>query len=300
MLISVAAAEDLQPTDHCGDVAPEIRIAADASGTATLTVFGVQGSVVADGAASGNGISYTFSNPALTSWIQQGNDPFVCVSGNADGDHFYGPFPGKVLRLTASNATAALATTLRRRYGSSFITSQRKWMKCPQQELLPLTGDHLAMAACRFEFGTPHGQFVGGSVDMALLGGAVAPYDKLASETYRKDIQSCPIPPNRSGWANGVSLTNRRLTNTTSLVAGHACRWLIGPTGMAGDIESDVARQDGRIPSIETVGFHGTNLAGFEDMATFRCRISRVGAENSFDCRNRLGDRFVYSFTVSR
>src|SRR5262245_10296316 len=133
------------------------------------------------------------------------------------------PAAGQVLQLTSGNATAALTDVLRRRFGSTFTSARQKWVRCPKQELFPPTDDHSAIALCRFEFGNRGGRFVGGYADMGLVDGDVALYDELSTRSYRKDLRACRIPSTRGGWVNGITLSDRRLTATSSLGGGSGC-----------------------------------------------------------------------------
>jgi hypothetical protein len=135
---------------------------------------------------------------------------------------------------------------------------------------------------------------------MSLIHGLIIPTATLTAGTVKKTMQQCTVPLIRRGWANGVWLSNRRLWNSESIGKGHACARLVGPAGMVGDIETEAALHPTSNFRGVSVGFHGTNLAGFEDVATFPCQVRQNGDRNRFDCRNRLGDRFVYSFVLHK
>lgn len=303
MVVTDRADNDLQETDNCApNDADSLRITGTASGTATLTQAFINGNLKADASVVGNTTSYAFSHPTLTAYIRRGNDPFTCVSGNVDGDHFFGAFQGKALRLTSANATAGLRQALEAHFKAVFTNATRKWLTCPRQELIPASGNSSAVAACEFEFGRSGGIYHGGSTSMYLADGHVDTIDYLNKVTtvYTKRLQRCQIASTRSGWVNGVVLKGRTLANSGSLGEGRRCAFLVGPAGMASDIESDVALHPTRHLTTYLVGLHGTNQAGFEERSVFRCRVTEAGQLRRFDCLNGLGDRFVYGFTLGR
>jgi hypothetical protein len=126
------------------------------------------------------------------------------------------------------------------------------------------------------------------------------PEDTVHAYSYSKRRRSCThLNPTRSGWVNGVRLTGRKLIANSFL----GCRSLPSAAGMVGDIDSSAAVQWPRsFRSKITLGLHGTNRAGFQDRARFTCRVSKRGDRSTpryvFDCTNKLGDGFRYSFTV--
>jgi hypothetical protein len=94
-------------------------------------------------------------------------------------------------------------------------------------------------------------------------------------------------------------LSGRRLRASGSL--GKPCSALVGSAGMGGDLESEVARRYPRpMPKHYTAYEHGTNRAGFQDEAVYPCRVTKRAKRYTFRCANKLGDRFIYSFTVTR
>jgi hypothetical protein len=268
--------------------------------SAVLAVTGVQGNAYSTSAvANGDTATYSFTNASLTAWLAR-HDPFVCVSGTADGDAFFGVFAGKALSLTSSGATTVLSNALAAKFGGSFTHATTTWVRCPDSEISPpaVSGDTFT-ATCRFAFRTGK-SLAEGATQMALKSGVAAPSGTLIAVTGSTDLRNCAIPSQRRGWANGVWLSNRNLMNSGTLGQGRRCAWLVGPAGMAADIESDVAARAGRPLAREVVGLHGTNLAGFEDIATFPCAVSHRKTNYRFDCRNKLGERFVYSFNLHR
>jgi hypothetical protein len=68
--------------------------------------------------------------------------------------------------------------------------------------------------------------------------------------------------------------------------------------GMIGDLEYAVVSRYPRPLTRARAYEHGTNTAGFGDQAAFPCHVHRTGNRYSFACSNKLGDKFVYGFTV--
>lgn len=300
LVISESAASDPNAEECASNDADSLEIIASREGAATLTMPFVEGAVQAQGTLSGLTVTYIFSNPALTNAMNRGRDPFTCASGNADGDQFYGGFDGKVLRVTSQNATGALLGALRGRYGNRFVQSSRKWTECPQVEIIPESETFAPYALCEFEFAGGGGVYVGGSTQVVLAGGVLDASSYLRARTYRKATQTCHIPQTKGGWVNGAYLTDRTLTNSESLGKGKACASLVGPAGMASDLEyPTVASAHPRLNHVVAYE-HGTNRAGFQARVVFPCRVTRSGNRYSFSCRNRLGDHFTYAFTVHR
>jgi hypothetical protein len=52
------------------------------------------------------------------------------------------------------------------------------------------------------------------------------------------------------------------------------------------------------LPRRITVFLHGTNTAGFEDVARFTCNMRRSGYSYAASCQNKLGDSFRFGFKV--
>jgi hypothetical protein len=284
-------AESCDPT-----MADQLTVHATKDGTASLTMSFVQGAVTVTGTVDAAKITYSFVNPTLTTAFQRGRDPFNCVSGNADGDTFFGHFDGKQLRLTSAGATAALRAELARRYGTAFTKASRVWVACPAAELIS-TDEFGEFAACRFNFGNRGGVFRTGQPSMLLISGLFVP-DYMKAFSYRKALSVCPIPRTVGGWVNGASISGRRLVAGGLFGNRRHCRQMAGPAGMLSDIDYDASQQAVRALAHLKVGFHGTNLAGFEKQVAFTCKFRASGLNYRFDCANKLGDRFVYSFTL--
>jgi hypothetical protein len=172
--------------------------------------------------------------------IKRGNDPFACVSGGADGDHFCGAFSGKVLILTQATVQAGLIAALKQKYGSVSTGAPQKWVKCPRQEFVPATSTFSRVRSVRVRVRSCRGRLPRRVRRHVPRRGQVEPSD-LKAQTYRKTFERCAIPATKSGWVNGASLTGRQLWNTQSLGNGRACAQLIGGAGMASDIEYEVA-----------------------------------------------------------
>ena len=245
---------------------------------------------------------YLFSSPALTRAIEiDGRDPFTCLSGDADKDSFLGHFAGRELRLTAANATAALRAFLTKKYAAAFTRARVKWVTCPAVEFEQATSDSPSRVACEFEFGKPGSVYRGGETTAYLVGGEpdVASGTFHARVVHKNMIACLAVPKARSGWVNGVSLSDRVLVNTASLGDRRHCEHLVGGAGMVADVETEAAIRFPTVLKHLTVGFHGTNRAGFSMKATFPCRVKRSGSRYAVTCRNRLGDAFIYRFTVN-
>jgi hypothetical protein len=202
----------------------------------------------------------------------------------------------KVARITPQNATAALESLLKSRFHAVFTAAPRKWLACPSEEINFFPENHFA--ACEFEFGRPGGNFYGGSTTVRLINGKLDASKYFEVGSYRKNLQTCQIPPTKSGWVNGAYLTGRTLRYTGSLGDARTCQRLIGPAGMAADLEYPIATRPNAALRNVVAHVHGTNTAGFEARVVFPCRASRIGSRFRFDCRNRLGDRFIYTFVL--
>ena len=302
MVLTDRAANDFENVGACApNEAVSIRIVGNAAGHASLTQYFIKGALSSEAAVTNATATYVFSHPTLTAFIDRGNDPFTCLSGNADGDQYYGPFDGKTLRITSTNAAAGLRRALASHFKNTYTRAPHQWVACPMSEFIPPTAKSAGFAPCEFEFGRPGGLFYSGGTSMFLADGSAEPVADLNKVTtvYRKRMQPCSIPSVRSGWVNGVVLANRSLANSESLGKGRTCAFLVGSAGMASDIESEVASNPGRPLTHFVVAFHGTNQAGFEAKAIFNCAVSQAAGRWRFDCHNQLADRFVYGFTVS-
>jgi hypothetical protein len=295
--VLVSDAVDKDDDTKCADYeADSLTIGADST-AARLRMPNVDGSMSAAGSWAGSTVTYVFSSPVLTDNLRR-SDPFTCASGASDGDEFFGGFGGKILKITPANASAALTAELTRRFGTSFTRAARKWLKCPKEEIMPESEDSAPAALCDFEFSLGHERYRGGGTTFVLVSGVLST-SYFRSRTYTKTVRICRIAATKGGWVNGVRLTDRKLRAAESL--GRPCSWLVGGAGIAGDIEAEVARRYPRpMPKRYTLYQHGTNRAGFQDEAVFPCRVSKRGARYTFRCSNNLGDRLIYSFTVTR
>lgn len=300
LLISDSAATDPSAEACAANEADSIEINATPDGQATLTMPYIDGELPAQASPADATITYFFAHQALADAIKRGRDPFTCLSGNADGDHFYGSFNGRYLRITTESATVALTTALTNKYAARFTTAPRKWVKCPKVEIFPATDDMSPSALCAFEFGRAGATYRGGTTQVVLVSGQLDATSYLRSRTYTKTMQNCHIPTTKTGWVNGAYLTDRTLRNSASLGDQRGCKQLVGPAGMAADLEYPVVTRPS--PSLRSVVAytHGTNTAGFGDQTRYPCRATRQGTRYHFDCKNLLGDRFIYSFTLRR
>jgi hypothetical protein len=244
-----------------------------------------------------NTVTFTFASPELVGVLKD-DGRLTCASGRTDGDTFFGPFVGRLLSITPANATEALRGLLAQRFGRAFSRSQHRWLKCPRQEIFPPTDEDSAMALCEFEFRLSSSRYRAGGLLFALVGGKLSLSGRLFTRTFSKAVKRCRIPPTKDGWVNGVSLSDRRLRASGSLDRGK-CRGLIGPAGIANDLQYEaVSRYPRPMPRRLKLHLHGTNRVGFEAEALFRCRISRHGLRYFARCANGLHDRFSYGFRV--
>ena len=81
--------------------------------------------------------------------------------------------------------------------------------------------------------------------------------DRIQAKSYRKSLQTCRIAREKRGWANGAFLTGRTLRNTQSIGKGSACQNLVGPAGMAADLEYNATQSSRRLRHAVT-GLHRT------------------------------------------
>lgn len=301
MIIADGTAVDEESS--CDDQsADSLAITVDRAGRATLEMPYVNGRL--DGTAtatSATATTYVFASEVLAEEINRSRDPFVCVSGDADGDGFLGHFDGRLLRLTRESAEAAVAGELTHRYGTAFkANAAHTWIKCPSQLIQPQTSKMAPTAECQFEFRAPSGIYHGGWTSAVLVGGQVDAGSNMKLRSYRKTMASCHIASRRGGWTNGLYLTGRQLRYTGSLGTTKDCNWLVGGAGMANDIESEIYFRLPKPVRRYHAHQHGTGTGYFAEEASFPCRVGRSGSRYRFDCRNQLGDRFIYSFTVHR
>lgn len=196
----------------------------------------------------------------------------------------YGYFKGyEPFVLTESNAAAEFRRLLGERYGRAFTGASRPWAICPDEEFFPLA-DHdddgyydegTPAAICMAQFRSPGGQwrYVSGRLEEGEDGAVFSPkpWTRTWTRKWRK------LPPKCLKQA-GVR-TGRAYANDGTCPA----RML-----------SDVARQIKQNPDRKRfpyIGWYGTNLAGFEKVAQFKCK--RTG--RTIKCANGLGDEWRWS-----
>jgi len=258
----------------------------------------VDGALEAAGSWNGNTIAFAFSSPVLSLTLNDA-DPFVCASGATDGDRFIGAFAGRILRITPANATEALKALLNRRYGTSFSEAHHVWLKCPREEIFPETDDAWPWVYCRFEFGLGQRRVRSGGVTFELLDGILA-RTYYRDQVFSKALRRCRIPTTKRSGVRRIVFSNRQL-RASGYFGQRTCRYLVGSSGMGGDIEYFVtSRYPRRMPRRFRAHVHGTNTGGFGAAAAFPCRVSRRGNRYRFACENKLGDRFVYALTVTQ
>lgn len=149
LYVSQDDADQLDPrSTDCDSEAVESFTVGVTEATATLMVSGVDGKLTSPGTWDGLTVNYSFTSTALSrAWAR--TDPFVCVSGSADGDDFYGAFPGKVLKITPAMAKSAFA----RKLGGAYAASDHRMVTCPRSAFEKATDEYVARARCTFEFG---------------------------------------------------------------------------------------------------------------------------------------------------
>jgi hypothetical protein len=202
------------------------------------------------------------------------------------------PPPPPPVKLNTTTATAAANSYLATRY-RTWATSSRKWLRCPREEIFRLDGTRVAL--CEFELHQGGGRYVGGGFTVALVRGTLKIRHPWTLR-YTKTLGRCRLKKTASGWVNGVHLYGRKLRSSRMV----GCDSL-----MVGDIDAEIARVRPRtLGRKHTVGFHGTNRAGFQARSRFTCKVRsrRHGSARRYTlrCQNRLHDKFTYTFTAAR
>lgn len=178
LLVSEASKDELDPdvTECDPSLADSFTVSVTWQG-ATLSVPYVEGKLTSPSVRDGLTLTYEFAAKALTdAFAADRSDPFACVSGSADGDDFFGAFPGRTLKLSSRVAEETLSDELDRRFGSSFRTSSRWQVACPRSGFQAASepsdsGPGMsARALCTFDFAA--GRVLRrGSANVLLLGG---------------------------------------------------------------------------------------------------------------------------------
>jgi hypothetical protein len=293
----IADGVDVHKARRCDDASAESLSIRATPGSGELTYGDFDQALTAPGTWQGNTVTFAFASPELTETLSD-DGRLTCASGSSDGDSFFGAFTGRLLKITPANATQALRELLARRFGNSFAGSRHRWLKCPKQEIFPPTDEDWEKVLCQFEFRQSSSRYRAGGLLFELIGGKLISSSRLFTRTFSKTVKRCRIPRTKGGWVNGVTLTDRRLRASGSLGRG-VCRGLIGPAGIANDLQYEAVRRYPRsVPRRLKLRLHGTNRSGFEEAALFRCQVTRHGLSYSASCANGLRDRFSYSFRL--
>lgn len=141
-------------------------------------------------------MTYVFSSPVLTEMFAPGmRDPWVCVDGNADGDGFYGAFPGRALKLTPAIAKVAARAELTRRYGADVADSPKTLIRCLPRAIdaailgSPTEIGRAALARCAFE--TRRGDRTRTGEVAVFLSNGVPQVAEFVSRVMPSALRSC-------------------------------------------------------------------------------------------------------------
>ena len=168
-----------------------------------------------------------------------------------------------VMVALGSSAVAsadAVGTAFRAYLTAEYGTTHPQYAECPQIERFE-NGD----AICKAEF-KRSGRWRYVDATLRADGSVIR---KPYTSTWKRKWRTC-----KSGdrYAPGKLISNLGYCNRL----------------MAGDVQNSVAFQ-GKYP--KRVGFHGTNWAGFGEIAIFRC----THKGRTVRCENSLGDAFRYT-----
>lgn len=248
---------------------------------------GSQGELYAPTAFSpdGRSMTVTFSHQLLA------RHPFRCVLGYSGGDLFEFYFRGmERQKLSPATAAAFLTADLARRFPAQWPTRKR-WMACPKEEFAKAYTDDDGQTSppwqlCEFRFAVGNGVFRHGVVRLEERVESLHTEYFSVGQRFSQKLRTCRI--------------RRHLRTFTPRILNRSLR-ASGYVGCSDNSASLIRDLHGLRPGVRTVAFHGTNRAGFEDAVRFRCRLTgRSGGRRTATCANRLGDRFVYRFTVAR
>lgn len=237
---------------------------------ATLTRAGYNGSAMGTVApAADGGLDASFQHPTLVDLDLR------CVGvstggslGAQDSRYFDGYEP---FELTKTNDTAAFKRALAQRYGSNFTRASRSWALCPPQEFFPkgLDDDGTPSAICMAQFKAGRTwRYVSATIDQGNQGAEMTkPYTRAWTRRWRKLGPKC--------------LRQVR-------VKGHVAS---NDGSCPGLMVSDLAYAVRSHHSARRAFWHGTNTAGFQTVARYRCTTRG----RSITCTNALGDAFRWT-----
>lgn len=201
LLVSSRALREHDPrAEDCEPSARErFEVAYDEEGVARLRVPGIEGSLASSDSDLGLAhATYVFDSPTLARVFASSN-PFVCVAGDAgDGDHVFGAFEGKVLKLTSASADAAIRAELTRRYGAAFTDSPRTSVRCPARFITRRDGAVPATATCAFSFEYGARYRMGNAY--VHLDHGVPQLDPLLTRSFPRSLRYCGITSFEGGW----------------------------------------------------------------------------------------------------
>jgi hypothetical protein len=225
----------------------------------------------ADGTVAPNGHGYTvsFTHPALAGLdlrcFAVRTNPEQWASELEDFEFFDGYAP---LILTRGNATRLFREALASHYGDEWSASTRRWALCPREEFFPAgqDGDSPALALCMAQFKhAGRWRLVSTSLRQADSGPIMRrPWTRTWTRRWRKQPARCLRQVNVDGhvWSNDGTCPALMVSDLSYAVrAGKPARRAF---------------------------WHGTNTAGFEHLARYRC--NRRG--RAIRCTNAVGDAF--------
>lgn len=171
--------------------------------------------------------------------------------------------------LRERNATAMLKKQLAHRYGSAWTDASRHWALCPKEEFFRhgFDGKSRPVAICMAEFRSTgkRWRFVSATLQEKASGTAIdKPFTRTWKRRWHKQSSRC----RRQADVRGAIYSNDGTCPALQV--------------------SDLAYALARHQSTKFAYWHGTNTAGFEKVARFRCH--RHG--RSIRCVNKMGDGF--------
>ena len=175
--------------------------------------------------------------------------------------------------LTKTNATSAFKRALAEYYGSRFTGASQSWALCPSQEFFPdgFDGDDEAppSAFCMAQFKSGRTwRYISVGIDQGDDGAEMSkPYTRAWTRKWRMLGPKC--------------LKEARVKGRVASNDG-TC-----PALMVSDLDYAIRTHH----STRRTFWHGTNTAGFQTVARYRCR-SRA---RTITCTNALGDAFRWT-----
>jgi hypothetical protein len=248
----------------------------DVFSRAALTRDGYDGSAPGTVTPVGDGFIVSFQHAALVGLDMRCAFFSSSYMGGPDDSHGLaeaGYFDGfEPVVLSRANATSAFKGLLAARYGSRFTNASKSWALGPGKEFFPdgLDGESGTAAICMAQFKSGRTwRYVSGLIEDGEDGPVFAhrPWSRTWTRRWRRQSARCV----RQAGVRGRLYSN-----------DGTC-----PSLMVGDIAYTV-KQGGRP---RYAYWHGTNTAGFEKVARYRC--SSRG--RTITCRNGLGDAFRWS-----